>query len=180
LTAAVNSPPVRMLGPHLARDAATGEVREWFSKDELLTLVDPGTDGRHVLIGRVVGGRARLFVHDAADGSVIAELPYGGLEDPDSNDVLRDDHDQFAAFRPDGRQIVYADGVGDRRRLRVWDVETKKEVVELLHAGPPAAWSPDGRSLAYSTSIGEVWVGTTVGFRGQAKPGTRDDLPGET
>ena len=47
---------------------------------EWLTLVSPGTDGRHVVIGRVVGGGPRLFLHDAISGVVVAELPREGLK----------------------------------------------------------------------------------------------------
>src|SRR5437763_537447 len=50
------------LGPLLARDVSTGEVRQWLPDDERLALVDPGTDARRVLIGRVVSGRVRLFL----------------------------------------------------------------------------------------------------------------------
>jgi WD40 repeat protein len=63
----------------------------------------------------------------------------------------------LASFRPDGRQIVYADDDGNRRRLRIWDVANKQEVASLPDAGRPVAWSPDGGSLAYCTRSGDVW-----------------------
>jgi WD40 repeat protein len=136
-------------GPLLARDAATGEVREWCPKNTPLTFVDPGPDGRHVLIGRVVGGRARLFLHDAADGSVIAELPRDGPRAENEDDEPPDAYEQFAAFRPDGRQVVYADRADDRTCLRIWDLQTQRKVAAIADAERPAAWSPDGRTLAY-------------------------------
>lgn len=142
----IDEPYGPMLGPLVARDADTGTVREWLPDNERLTVVEIARDGRHVLIGRVIGGRARLFLHDATGGKTIAELPRGGLEEA-----------QFAAFRLDGRRIVYTDVIGDRRRLRVWDVEAKEEVAALLDAGPPVAWSPDGRLLAYCKRTGDVW-----------------------
>jgi hypothetical protein len=135
-----------MGGPLLARDAATGEIREWLPDGERLTLVNPGVDGRSVVVGRVVAGRARLFLHDAASGDVVAELPRDGRE-IDNEPRGRDD--QAAAVRPDGRRIAYADPDGHHQRVRVWDVETKKEFATLPDAGPPLAWSPDGESLAY-------------------------------
>jgi WD40 repeat protein len=145
----IDGPPGPMLGPLVARDAATGEVREWFPDGERLTLVDPGVDGRHVIVGRVIDGRARLFLHDAADGTVIAELPRGGPRAENENDQPRDAYEQFAAFRPDGRQIAYADRVDEQPWLRVWDVQTRREVAALSDAGAPAAWSPEGRTLAH-------------------------------
>jgi hypothetical protein len=132
-------------GPLLARDAASGEVREWLPDGERLTLVNLGVDGRSVVIGRVVAGRARLFLHDVAGGDIVAELPRDGRENLNEP---RGRYEQAAAIRPDGRWIAYADPDGHRRRLRVWDVETKQEVATLPDAGPPLAWSPDGRLLA--------------------------------
>lgn len=146
-----NGPGGPMLGPLVARDAETHALRHWFPDGERLTLVDPGVDGRHVLVGRVLGGRARLFLVDATNGNVIAELPRGGPAAENESDLPRDASDQFAAFRRDGQRIVYADWVGEERWLRVWEVETHQEVAALRDAGPPAAWSPDGRSLAYIT-----------------------------
>jgi hypothetical protein len=145
----IDGPPGPMLGPLVARDAATGEVREWFPDGERLTLVDPGVDGKHVLVGRVIDGRARLFLHDAADCKVIAEMPRGGPRAENENDQPADAYEQFAVFRPDGRQVAYADRVENQPWLRVWDVETRREVAALSDAGPPMAWSPDGRSLAH-------------------------------
>jgi hypothetical protein len=153
----IDGPPGPMLGPLVARDAATGEVREWFPDGERLTLVDPGVDGRHVLVGRVIDGRARLFLHDAADGTVVAELPRGGPRAENENDQPRDAYEQFAAFRPDGRRIVYADRVDNQRQLRVWDLETRRETAVLRDAEPPAAWSPDGQSLAYTAPVDKSW-----------------------
>jgi hypothetical protein len=137
------------IGPVLARDAETGRLSEWIAPDERLTLVEPGVDGRHVLICRVIGGWARLFVHDASNGKIIAELPRDGPRVENVQDVPRDVPDQFARFCPDGRRVVYGDRVGDQPRLRVWDMDAKQEVAVLPDAGPPAAWSPDGQSLAY-------------------------------
>jgi WD40-like Beta Propeller Repeat len=154
--------PVR--GPLLARDAETGEVEEWFPDVERLTLVDPGVDGRYVLVGRVLFGRARLCLHDARRGGIVAELPQADERD----DPLPTAIDQFAAFRPDGRQVVYSDRVGGRRCLRIWDVDSGKKVMELPDAGPPAAWSADGRVLAFASrsrglSLGslQLWDGST-------------------
>jgi WD40 repeat protein len=138
-----------MLGPLLARDAATGAVREWLPANEPLTLVRPGVDGKHVLIGRVVDGRARLFLHDGTDGQVIAEQPHGGPRAGNEIEQPAVAHEPFAAFRPGGRQIAYAGLVYGKPGLRVWDVETRREVAALSDAGPPAAWSPDGACLAY-------------------------------
>jgi hypothetical protein len=136
-------------GPLLARNTATGEVREWSPDGEPLTLVDPGLDGRHVLLGRVIGGRARLFLYDAADGSVIAELPCDGPQAVNDGDDPPDAYEQFAAFRPDGWQVVYADRVDDRSCLRIWDLQTRREVAAIADGERPAAWSPDGSTLAY-------------------------------
>jgi hypothetical protein len=144
-----------MGGPLVARDAATGEVREWLPDGERLTLVNPGVDGRTVVVGRVVAGRARLFLHDAGSGDVVAELPRDGRED---DKEPRGRYVQAAAVRPDGRQIAYADPDGNRQRLRVWDVKAKQEVATLPDAGPPLAWSPDGELLAYCTRRLDVWA----------------------
>jgi WD40 repeat protein len=149
----IDGPPGPMLGPLVARDAATGQVREWFPDNERLALVDPGVDGKHVLIGRVIDGRARLFLHDAADGKVIAELPRGGPRAENENDQPADAYEQFAAFRPDGRQVVYADRDGEQRWLRVWDLKMQQEVAAISNAEPPAAWSPDGGMLAFVERI---------------------------
>src|SRR5262249_50723861 len=91
---------------------------------------------------------ARLYLHDAANGAVVAELPSDG---PPSKigDEPPDAYEQFAAFRPDGRQVVYADRADDRSCLRIWDVETQRQGATILDAERPAAWSPDGRALAY-------------------------------
>jgi hypothetical protein len=152
-------PPVPLRGPLLARDTVTGGVREWYPSNELLTLVDPGPDGRHVLVGRVVGGRARLFLHDMADGSVIAELPREGPRAENEGDGSPDAYEQFAAFRPDGRRIVYADRPGDRSWLRVWDVQTRREVAAIADAEGPAAWSADGRTFAFRFHVhgSDLW-----------------------
>jgi WD40 repeat protein len=154
----IDGPPGPMLGPLVARDTATGQVREWFPDGERLTLVEIAPDGRHVLNGRVLGGRARLFLHDAADGKVVAELPLGGPRAENENDQPSDAYEQIAAFRPDGQQIVYADRVGDERWLRVWDVDAHQEVAALHDAGPVAAWSPNGQLLAYVAHIGQPWT----------------------
>jgi len=114
-----------------------------------LTLVDPGVDGRHALVGRVVDRRARLFLHDTADGSVLAELPRDVPRATHDGDDPPDAYEQFAAFRPDGRQIVYADLAGDRSWLHIWDVQTRRDVAAIADAERPAAWSPDGQTLAY-------------------------------
>jgi len=152
----IDGAPGPMLGPLVARDAATGTAHEWLPDNERLTLVEPGPDGRNVVIGRVIGGRARLFLHDASNGKVIVELPRDGPRAGNENDVPPDANEQFAAFRPDGRRIVYADRVDDERWLRVWDVETSQEIASLPDAGPPAAWSPDGQSLAYAAQVGQA------------------------
>jgi dipeptidyl aminopeptidase/acylaminoacyl peptidase len=145
----VGAPPSWILETLVARDAATGEVREWFPDGERLTLVDPGVDGKHVLIGRVVDGRARLFLHDAADGKVIAKLPPGG---PGAEN-------EFAAFCPDGRQIVYSDRTDGQPVLRVLDLVTRQEIAATTVGGERAVWSPDGRKLAYGSNIARgVWV----------------------
>src|SRR4029077_4954270 len=137
----------------LARNAATGEVREWLPDGERLSLVDPGVDSKHVLVGRVMDGRARLFFHDAASGTVVGELARDGPGTEKENDQWWDAYGHFAAFRPDGRQIVYSGRVGDQRWLRVWDTDARREVAALQNAGPPLAWSPDGGMLAYTTPI---------------------------
>jgi hypothetical protein len=141
--------PIR--GPLLARNVSNGDVREWFSENERLTLVDTGVDGRRVLVGRVVGGRARLFLHDAINGGFIAKLPQGEPHAGDEKDPPLEATEQFAAFRPDGRQILYADRVGGRRWLRIWDIDAGREIAGLPDAGPPAAWSAVGRTMAYAT-----------------------------
>jgi len=148
------SDPVR--GPLLARDAETGEVGEWFPDAERLTLVDPDVDGRYVLVGRVLLGKARLCLHDARGGGIVAELPQADERD----DPLPTAIDQFAAFRPDGRQIVYSDRLGGRRCLRIWDVDSRTEVTALTDGGPPAAWSADGRTMAYTTRSRDQSLGT--------------------
>jgi hypothetical protein len=154
----IDGPPGPMLGPLVARDAATGAAREWLPDGERLTLVEPGPNGRHVVIGRVIDGRARLFLHDAASGKVIAELPGGGPRAENENDQPSDANEQFAAFRPDGRQVVYADRVDGQRWLRVWDVDARRECAAVSDAEPLAAWSPDGEALAYTTHTGQVWT----------------------
>src|SRR5262245_52521442 len=70
--------PREQPGPLVARDAATGKVRELLSAKERMMFVDPGVDGCHILIGRLVDGGTRLFLHDASDGSAVAELLPGG------------------------------------------------------------------------------------------------------
>jgi WD40 repeat protein len=143
-------PSDQVRSPLFARDVRTGEVREWFPKDQRLTLVDPGVDGRQVLVGRVLLGRPRLFLHDATGGGVITELPQGGPEADDRIDPMPHSFEQFAAFRPDGRQIVYSYRFGGRW-LRIWDVDSGREIAAIPDAGPPAAWSEDGRMMAYTT-----------------------------
>jgi hypothetical protein len=170
------------IGPVIARDAETGRLSEWVAANEWLTLVDPGIDGRHVLIGRVIGGRSRLFVHDASNGRIVAELPRDGPRVENVQDVPRDVPDQFARFRPDGRHVVYGDRVGDQPWLREWDVDAKQEVAALPDAGPPAAWSPDGRSLAYIThgrhepAVG-LWNVHSGGTRALALPALANRRP---
>jgi hypothetical protein len=149
----------RTLGPLVARDADIGRFDEWLPKSEWLTLVEPGVDGRHVVIGRVVGGRALLFLHDASNGKIIGELPRAGPRAAKEGDLPPDVHVQFAGFRADGQRVVYADRVGDEEWLRVWDVDTKREVAALPDAGPPVAWSPDGQSMAYVAGRQEPAVG---------------------
>lgn len=144
-------PSVGLPGPLLARDTATGEVREWLSGKEQLVFVDPGVDGRHVLIGRIVEGRTRLSIHDASDGSILAEVLRGGPPPENAKDRWPDPLLTKDAFRPDGRRIFYQDLRGDPGELRVWDVETKREVAAISDAGLPAAWSPDGESIVYTT-----------------------------
>lgn len=154
--------PSPMVGPLLARNAATGEVREWFPDGERLSLVDPGVDGKHVLVGRVIDGRARLFLHDATSGMVIGELARGGPRAENENDLWWDKYayGHFAEFRPDGRHIVYACRVGDQRWLRVWDTDTRREVAAVQDGSPPLAWSPDGGMLAYTTPVRDTNVCT--------------------
>jgi WD40 repeat protein len=160
------TPP--MVGPLCTRDAVTGDVREWVSDRGALPLVELGPDGRHVVIERRIRGRDRLSLHDAMTGGVVAELPQGLANPRDENDPGLDVYEQFAAFRPDRREIVYADRAGGRRWLRVWNVDTRRETAALADAGPPAAWSADGRMLAYATrsrglSLGalHLWDGST-------------------
>jgi hypothetical protein len=155
-----DGPPAPMVGPLFARNVATGEVHEWFREGERLSLVDPGVDSKHVLVGRVIDGRARLFLHDAASGTVLGELARGGRQAENENDRWWDAYGHFAAFRPDGRQIVSAGRVGDERWLRVWDTDARREVAALQNAGPPLAWSPDGRTLAYTTPVHDTNVCT--------------------
>jgi WD40 repeat protein len=155
----IDGPPGPILGPLVARDAATGEVREWFPDGERLTLVEIAPEGRHVVVGRVIDGRARLFLHDVSDGKVIAEPPHDGPRAENENDQPRDANEQFAAFRPDGRQVLYADRVGDQPCLRVWDVDTWQEVAAIADALPPAAWSSNGETVAYTRKANlEVWT----------------------
>jgi WD40 repeat protein len=141
------------LGPLVARDVATGAVRPWSPDDERLTLVDPGTDGRHVLIGRVVSGRTRLFLLDAAGGAVVAELPRGSLPGENDEEHPPSKYEQIAAFGPDGRQVVYLDRGDGGEWLRVWDSETRREIAAVPDAISPMAWSPDGRTVAYTYHV---------------------------
>jgi hypothetical protein len=152
-------PPGPFRGPLLARDAATCEVRKWYPENEEFTRIDPGLDGQHVLIGRVVEGRARLFLHDAADGSAIAELPRDGPRAENEGGEPPDAYEQFAAFRPDGRQVVYGDRAGDRSWLRVWDIQTRREVAAIADAEGTAAWSADGRTFAFRFHVhgSDLW-----------------------
>jgi WD40 repeat protein len=78
---------------------------------------------------------------------------------------------RYAAFTPDGRRILTCSGDSHDGRaalsgmfdvsIRLWDVETGKEMARLV--GPTLgvrtlAMSADGRMLAGGTDSGEVWL----------------------
>jgi hypothetical protein len=141
-----------MRGPLLARDAVTGGVSQCFPDNERLTLVDPGVDGRHAVVGRSLASGERLFVHAAASGAIVAELPREGLQ-VSVNGQPPYFAEHFVEFLPDGRRILYADRNGEQLSLRVWDLHARRQVAAIADAWLPATCSPDGRVVAYTSHV---------------------------
>jgi WD40 repeat protein len=94
-----------------------------------------------------------LRVWELATGRVLLDVP--GTEDYLAPRV---------AFSTDGRRVAFADG----RRLAVWDVPTKKPIVERLApeslrqagfwAPGGVTFAPDGRSVATGHSDGTILI----------------------
>jgi WD40 repeat protein len=70
--------------------------------------------------------------------------------DPQTGELLASVHGHLNAafglgFSPDGRRLISASG--GRESVKLWDVETKQELLTLSGAGSlllSAAWNPDG------------------------------------
>lgn len=98
---------------------------------------------------------AQICSSDGETGLCIIDLTNG--------DVVRINSDPSVTIRswsPDDQRIGYTSSDGERRGLRVINVDGSEDV--LLLAGTPGlmqsspSWSPDGTQLAFSTVFGET------------------------
>ncbi len=65
----------------------------------------------------------------------------------------------YPNWSPDGKQIVYANQVGDALEQFVCDADGKN-VRQLTHIGKiscPAAWSPDGEWISFRSTDNAFW-----------------------
>lgn len=118
-------------------------------------------------------GEDRTVVHAAfsPDGKYIASwiVNYGNVEFDDNTIKLRDavtgkeiktfgghkKNFSDVVFSPDSRQLASCEYKGT---IKVWDVETGKEIMTLKHSGltGPLAFSPDGARIASGGTDGTI------------------------
>jgi len=136
----------RILGVAVSRDG--GVLAASYYPEEKVQLWD--VRARRP-IGRPFAGYGTLAF--SPDGRILAGDTTGGIQ-------LRDVRTQqplgrllpagellALTFSPDGRRLAAAEGGGSTRRVRVWDVRTRRQVMSA-RAGGAVAFDPSGRLLA--------------------------------
>ena len=138
-------------------DATTGKLSaKWVSPGRTSLL--PGPDGRSVFI-TIPKGVARVMV---------------GVDAPPR--VVLTGQERFAnllAVSPDGKRLVVQHGEGLRCSLKVWDLDTGKELTQLPGKGSwltLASFSADGRALAVSGDGEALQVWDTATWKAWPAP----------
>ncbi|HAV61357.1 MAG TPA: hypothetical protein DCY13_03225 [Verrucomicrobiales bacterium] len=114
------------------------------------------------LLWSAAGRHSSRHVAVSPDGNLVATSDEGGgvsLFLPRSGQLVGVLHGHLnaafgVAFSPDGRRLI--SGSGGREAAKVWDVETKQELLTLAGTGsflPQARWSGDGNVI----QLGRPW-----------------------
>jgi WD40 repeat protein len=144
-----------MLSPDVRWAAERGKLYDTQTGRQVLSL--PGGGQQRYVIGEVFSPDSRLLA-EPAENLRVWEIATGGLliDVPGTDTTL-------ASFSPDGRRFAYA----DRSRLVVWDLPTRKLVLErpapeLLRRDGwvtgGVAFAPDGRTVATGHRDGTILI----------------------
>lgn len=107
--------------------------------------------------GELAGHRFLMTSVRTGDTEIFLVDPYMG----DAVNLTRSpkSEERYPCWSPDGKQIVYADQVGDALEQFICDADGKnvRQLTRLGRISCPAAWSPDGKWISFRSTDEAFW-----------------------